>query len=330
MVRIDAALRTAASAVLLVLACVAVPAAITATWLRTTVSDTDSYVATVGPLADEPAVQERVADRLTEELMSAVDREGLVQDGLAALLEDRDVPPRAVEVLALALAPVRDALEERVHRLAEEVLAGDAFAQAWRDAHRSAHAGLLDVMETGVSDGTAVPLDLATVANTLRQTLVERDVPFADQLPEVEASFALADGERLASVGAAYDTLDAWAGRLVVLALVLPAVGVALARRRGRALTAWLAGCVVACVVVLVALALGRDLLIDRLGADATLAGPVVEVLTSRLRTLLVGASGLFAIALVARLAVRLTRPDPLPRRWGVPTTRHRVAGGAG
>ena len=238
MVRINAALRTAASAVLLVLACVAVPAAITATWLRTTVSDTDSYVATVGPLADEPAVQERVADRLTEELMSAVDREGLVQDGLAALLEDRDVPPRAVEVLALALAPVRDALEERVHRLAEEVLASDAFAQAWRDAHRSAHAGLLDVMETGVSDGTAVPLDLATVANTLRQTLVERDVPFADQLPEVEASFALADGERLASVGAAYDTLDAWAGRLVVLALVLPAVGVALARRRGGALSA--------------------------------------------------------------------------------------------
>ena len=54
--------------VLIVTGALSTAASVVALFVHTQVNNTDSYVDTVAPLASEPAVQEAVADRLTEEL----------------------------------------------------------------------------------------------------------------------------------------------------------------------------------------------------------------------------------------------------------------------
>ena len=56
-------LRRLLSALLVLAAVALLPVALTGTWLERTVTDTDTYVDTVAPLADDPAVQDSVRIR---------------------------------------------------------------------------------------------------------------------------------------------------------------------------------------------------------------------------------------------------------------------------
>ena len=79
-------------AFLVVVGCILTPVSIIAVWVHNTLLDTDQWVATVGPLVDDPDVQEAVANRVSN-----------------ALIQDTDVEERIRELLpnrAQALAPV--------------------------------------------------------------------------------------------------------------------------------------------------------------------------------------------------------------------------------
>ncbi len=312
---------TAISTILVVLACLLAPLAITASWVRTTVSDTDRYVATVAPLAEETAVQAAVADHLTVVLMDALDEDGALSEAVAALMADLRLPARASDLLVLALEPVRVRLGERVHTLALDVMASDAFATAWRDSNESAHRRLVDALSGDESDVEAVRLDLATAVNTLRAELIAREVPFADQIPQVEASFTLVDEEQLRRVREAYQLLDGLATGLLIAAVLTAAGGITLARRRRRAVAGWLGGCLVAFLATLLLLAVGDDILVGRTDADGSVIGPVWDILTARLEWLLWIAS---AIAAGALACVWVTDPGARARtlrgRLGRPT----------
>jgi hypothetical protein len=52
------------AALLIVLGCVLAPLAGVAVWARNQVTNTDRYVATVAPLANDPAIQAAIADQL--------------------------------------------------------------------------------------------------------------------------------------------------------------------------------------------------------------------------------------------------------------------------
>ena len=64
--------------VLVVLVCILAPVSVLAVWLHNTVLDTDQYVATVAPLAHDPAVQEAIATRVTNSLVASTDLEARV------------------------------------------------------------------------------------------------------------------------------------------------------------------------------------------------------------------------------------------------------------
>ena len=57
--------RAILSTFLIVIACVLAPLSATAVWASTQISDTEAYVKTVAPLADDPGVQKEVADAVT-------------------------------------------------------------------------------------------------------------------------------------------------------------------------------------------------------------------------------------------------------------------------
>lgn len=72
------------STILVVLAVLVLAAAVPGTWARRTLLDTDRYVATVTPLASDPAVQEYVARTVTQQVFTALD----VEQRLSAALQE--------------------------------------------------------------------------------------------------------------------------------------------------------------------------------------------------------------------------------------------------
>ena len=71
--------------VLVVLTAVLAFATVPALYLRSEVLDTDRYVATVAPLASDPAIQAEIANKVTTQITDAVDIEGITRDAMTEL-----------------------------------------------------------------------------------------------------------------------------------------------------------------------------------------------------------------------------------------------------
>src|SRR5690349_3258582 len=105
--------RTVVAIVLIVAGCLLAPVAVTAAWARTHVTNTDRYVATVAPLANDAGVRNAVADRVTEVIL-------------------RNLPERIAN-------GARDVVRDQVGQLVES----DRFPGLWRSANRAAHGQLV-------------------------------------------------------------------------------------------------------------------------------------------------------------------------------------------
>ena len=77
--------RTIVAVILIVLGCVLAVVTVGARWTRSVLLDTDRYVQTVAPLADDPEIQTAMADRVTVEILDALDLQTRVSAGLEAL-----------------------------------------------------------------------------------------------------------------------------------------------------------------------------------------------------------------------------------------------------
>src|SRR4051794_38167663 len=67
-------------ALLLIVGFLLTPVAVLVTYAKTHVLDTDRYVATVAPLASDPAIQSAAANRIATELLAQVDVKQYVTD----------------------------------------------------------------------------------------------------------------------------------------------------------------------------------------------------------------------------------------------------------
>lgn len=77
--------RSLVAGVCIVLLAVVAPLTVLASWAHDQVSDTDRYVATVAPLAKNPAVQDAVRTRITEELLARLDIQAVTSQAVDAL-----------------------------------------------------------------------------------------------------------------------------------------------------------------------------------------------------------------------------------------------------
>jgi hypothetical protein len=70
--------RSVVATFLIVVGCIlASPLSVVAVWTKNLVTDTDRYVATVAPLADDPAIQNAVADKITVQIFTHLDVAGV-------------------------------------------------------------------------------------------------------------------------------------------------------------------------------------------------------------------------------------------------------------
>src|SRR6478735_5968481 len=286
-----ARLRSVLAAVLLVIGVVLVPVGATATWLRTTVTDTDTYVATITPLATDPAVTSFVEDRATARVMVAISDQHLVDRALQAL-ENRGLPAAATRALGLLAAPLAAQVEQVVRRVVTAVVESDQFATAWVAANRISHAQLVAVLSRSpdgaiVDNGTTVNIDVGNLVEPIEQRLVAAGVPLVDKLPPITVSVPLLPSSDLDTARTAYNALRIGGVALPLLALAFSAGGVALARDHRRALVRVGLGAAVACVVLVLGLSFARSHVASSLPPGASAAAvSVIDTVTEGLRQL--------------------------------------------
>ncbi|TWF92074.1 hypothetical protein FHX80_12393 [Streptomyces brevispora] len=305
--------RSLLAAVLITVGCLLVPLSVVAAWAADEVGDTGRYVDTVAPLASDSDVQDAVAGRVTDALMTRIDLSTLLGDTAPA---DR---PRLEKALGLLGDSLESAVRSFVQDKARAVAASDGFKTIWTEANRRAHSAV-DKALTGSGGGAieltndAVTLDLAPVVDRVKQRLVDEGMTFVGRLPEIHTDITLVRSDDIGKVKMYLRVLQFLGNWLPVLALVLIAAGVLLAVRRRRALTAGCLGAAVAAGVLGIGLHIFRLIYLDALPADVSpgAAGAFYDIMTHFLQTMV---RMVVALGVVIALAAWLTGPG---RRAGL------------
>ena len=318
------------SAILITLACVLAPLSVTSVWASTQVSDTDAYVETVSPLADDPAVQTAIANKVTTVIFENLDVKGFTDDALAALAQQPNVPPRVADALPTLAVPITNGVESFTRTEVNKFFASPAFPKIWDQVNRVAHEQVTKLLEgnqggaVSAQDNT-ITLNLGPIIAQVKERLVAQGFGLANNIPVVNQSFVLVQSDAITSAQSFYrllNTLGAW---LPFIALALFAGGVVLARDRRRALLKGALGVTGAMIVLGVGLAIARTWYVGSTPANILTeqaAGSVFDTLVRFLRT---GLRALAILGLVAALAAFLTGPSTAAVR-----TRSTLGGGIG
>ena len=303
------------SIVLLVMAIIATPLVIVGVWVRAQIADIDRYVDTVAPMADDPAVQQYVADELAQAFNDNVDLNTILADQLPAQLQ--------------SLSPtITSAVQGAVSAAAERFTASPAFKTIWVDANRAAHT-VVSRLLTGdrealeLSNGQ-LSLDLGDALRTLQSRLVDEGLDIAGRidLSGVDHQIVLADGPSLAKLENAREAVGrlndlVWV--LSVVALVAAIASVVVAPGRRAALLRLGVGLAAVVIVVAVAVAVARRDFVSAVGdtVPTAVAGSFFDALADSLRFVfrLVFVLGLAIAALVAIASL-----PTYATRWARPT----------
>lgn len=265
------------SAVLLVLAVLLVPLGALSTWAKHEIQDADSYVATMAPLASDPAVRDAVAGAVTDSVMKEID-----------------------------VGPLRGAVESFVRDAVRSFTETKPFAAAWNAANRAAHDAVQDALGDR-SDGGAVTVDLAPVTEQVKRQLAADGVPFADRIPVTHTEVTLMESSDLGPFGKGFHMLQVAGLWLPAAAALLAVAGILLAVRRRRAVIRTALGAALAGALLAVAVAVGRGLTLDDLPKDVSrpAAEAVYDALT---HSLSVAAWVILGVSLCVALAAWLLR----------------------
>ena len=324
--------------ILVVLTVVVFTATVPAAWGARTVLNTDRYVATVAPLANDPAVQQSIASKVTAQVFEALNVEGVISDALASIGD------RATVLAGPLTTALRGFVQEQVLR----VVQSDAFDTFWIEANRFVHTQVVEVLkgneeQVSVVEGKVllnlVPLinlalaqiegvagDLIGRDVTLPQ--IDPDTPRSEavnrleqalgvNLPDDYGSIQVYDADSLAALQQALFTFQRLLILLLILIPVLVAVTLLVSTRRRRTLIQLAVGGAIGLVLIRRLAIVGRD---DLFASVDTQDFPSVRVLTNELMDSLFRYTGiLLAIVLLTLLIALLTGPYPWAvafRRW--------------
>jgi hypothetical protein len=291
--------RTIVATLLIVVACVLAPLSVVAIWTRNQVTNTDRYVATVTPLASDPAIQNAIADQITAQVFTYIDIKGLTTQAVDALA-GRGLSPDVADQLQAFAVPIANGVQSFTRSQVGKIVESDAFADAWVQANRVAHAELVKAL-TGEGGGAVtvendtVSLNLSAFIQTVKQRLVESGFSLAARIPEVNASFVLFQSSDITRARNAFNLLNTLGIWLPIITLVLLVIGVYVAKDHRRALIGAGLGIAVGMVVLALGLTVFRAIYLDAVpaavlphDAAAVLYDTIVRFLRLGLRTILV------------------------------------------
>ncbi|MBI1377963.1 MAG: hypothetical protein GC157_10865 [Frankiales bacterium] len=281
--------------VLLVIAALLFPLALSAFWAQRTLVDTERYVATVAPLSEDPTIRLAVGDVITNALVKQLDAQTRVSD----LLSDT---PR-LQPLA---GPIAIGVNNFIATQVQNILASDQFSSLWVALNRATQQALVAALSSDPSgpvtiQGDQVVLDTGDLIEAVKQRLVDRGLTFAANVPVPSAAdrqIVLLTSPQLRTARSIYAVAQPISAWLVYVVAVMFVVAVLVSRRRARMVLAVGVALLLGALVVRLGMAIGQNQL------DLTLAGTPFAVAQQAFYTiltayLLTAVRAAFALAVV-------------------------------
>ncbi|WP_173923626.1 hypothetical protein [Agromyces sp. Marseille-P2726] len=305
--------RTAVAIALVVVGLLLAPVAVISAWARLELVDTDRFVATFAPLAEEPAVQDYIGDQVTAAIEEQVDIPTLTSDlfdGIRAL----DLPPRAEQALGLLEGPATQGLQSLVSGIVDRVVTSPAFADIWAAALRASHRQFVAAIQgdpdaaLSIEDGT-IAIQLGPIIEAVKQRLEDQGVGFASAIPVVDRSIAVATSDSIALVQTVYNLAVAAGTWLPWITLALLVAGVLVARRRATALV-WTAGGLALSMIILASgVGIGRAFFIGAVSPSIMPQATAVELYDGLVELMLSTVLAIFVLALFVAVIAWLSGP---------------------
>lgn len=304
--------RSVVAGLLIVVGLILAPVAVLGTWARVQLVDTDRFVSTFAPLAQDPDVQAFVSDQVSDAVIAQLDSETLVRevfDGIRQL----DLPPRASAALTLLEAPAAQGIDSLVARTVDEIIASEQFATIWAGTLRVTHERAVAVLQgqpdtlVVLTDDGVIAIDLGVVVGTAQDALTERGLTFAEALPVVERTVPIVQDNALVLVRTLYQVAVAAGYWLPWVVLALLTAGVLLSLNRLRAVALTGVGLVAVFLLTAAGLGIGRTFFVTAVSPavmPAASAHAIFEQLTAlMMSTVLALTLAAAIIAVIAWLA---------------------------
>lgn len=279
---------------LVVVGCVLAPLAVVSVWASSEVSDTNRYVQTVAPLADNAAVQAAVTDDITRQISNRVDINALTTQVLAAISRQGLAPRLAAELQGLN-DPIAAGVQGFLHTAVARVVASPAFETAWKLANRRAHEQMVNLL-SGKQNGAvtsqngAVQINLGPFIAQVKQQLISQGFGFANQIPTINTSLTLVQSHDLNKLQRGYRLLNALGLWLPFIAFGFLVLGIYVAKSHRRAVIGAGLGVTVSMLLLGASLAVVRPIYLDAVPSNVLphdAAGAVFDTLVGFLRSAL-------------------------------------------
>lgn len=316
------------AALLIVIGCLLAPVSVIAVWTANQVSDTSRYMANVAPLVHEPAIQNALTDKITNQITTHLKAIRLTDQAASAL--SRHGLDRAANLLKSVAPSIVSALTGFIRGQVHKLVTSASFAQLWVRLNTTAHAELVKALSGRGSRAITVrngqvTLNLGPFIDVAKQRIAARGLTIVEKLPPINPAFPLFSAKYLVRAQTAYRLLNDLKIVLPVLALLLLAAGVYVARNHRRALMGAGLGVAASMFVLAAGLLVFRSIYLSsvpdsKLPADAAavLFDTLVQFIRAGLRTLLVLGLVVAAAAFLSGSSVTAVR------------ARHTVSSGLG
>ncbi|HEY8216004.1 MAG TPA: hypothetical protein VIH82_02650 [Acidimicrobiia bacterium] len=291
--------------VLIVLVCILAPLSLLAVWTHNTLLNTDQYVETVGPLAEDPDIQEALADRVVLALQRNVDVAKEVKDALPAK--------------AAFVAPfIAKGIDQFVHNATLTIVQSDQFESLWENLNRRAHSRVVAVL-TGNEGGRVttkngeVTIELGPVVEKVQGALSKIGVDiFSGSDSNAPRELVLFKSEELTKVQGAVDLLDTLAYWLPVVMLLMLIVALVISPNRRRTVLRAAIGIAIGMALLLVIFNVARSFYLDAGFRNRDAAGAAYDQVLGFLR---LSARSALAVAIVVAIGAWIAGPGRLATR---------------
>ncbi len=311
---------TLLAVVLIVIGAILAPVAVVASWAKVQLTDTDTFVATYAPLADDPGVQAYVTDETVKVIQEHVDIPKLtsqVIDGITGL----GTGPVATKALDALKAPLAQGIVSLIQTTVGRFVSSDAFAQVWQDALRASHTQLVATMQgnpkaaiTVGADGS-VGVQLGPIIDRVKQLLEDQGLSFASQIPTIDRTITVAQNSSIPTLQMFYNLAIAAGAWLPWVAIGLLALGVVVARRRALALIGAACALGLAMIVVVAGISIGQIVFVASASPALVQAGVAKTLYTTVSTAMKDTGVAVLVLAIVVALVAWYSGPFGVPRR---------------
>jgi hypothetical protein len=304
--------RAPVAVVLIFLGCLLAPGAVLGVWAANQVSDTGRYVANVEPLIHDPAIQNALTDKITNEITNRLNVTGVVNQA-AAQLTSKGLT-RIGSLLNTFSPQIASSVTGFIHSTVHSVISSQAFATAWVQVNTVAHQQIVKALSGGggavsTSNGQVV-ISLGPFIDIVKQNLVARGFTLANSIPAINPTFTVFTSRELVKAQTGYKLINNLKIVSPILVLLFIAAGVYIARSHRRALIGAGLGFAASMLVLGAGLQIFRGIYLNSVPSSTLPSDAAAALFDTFIRFIRQGLRVLLLVGLVIAAAAFFTGPS--------------------